>query len=151
MADKTSKSREGFTLVEVMLAVAVTVVVALGTLCYQYYGVQHSRAADAQVTGTRVGQLVLEDWKSTGGDQDYDPAALGLGFTTTSPENYIITLDNQTFYVQLVRNDIDQDTVAGVTLREIKVLVRWRKDYARGAISGSDPLINLTTYVRRDG
>jgi hypothetical protein len=136
-----------------MLAVAVTIVVALGTLCYQYYGVQHSRAADAQVTGTRVGQLVLEDWKSTGGDQDYDPAALGLGFTTTSPGesgDYIITLDNQTFYLQLVRNDIDHDTVAGVTLRQIRVIIRWRKDYARGAISGSDPLINLTTYVRRD-
>jgi hypothetical protein len=136
-----------------MVSVAIIVIVALGTLCYQYHSVKHSRISRAQVTATRVGQLLLEDWKSTGGDLDYDPASLGLGFTTPSPEepgDYIITLDNQTFFIQLVQNLVAYDPVAGVRLLEINVLVKWRKDYARGAVSAGDPEVSLTTYVRRD-
>ena len=137
-----------------MVSVVITVVLSLGTLCYQYQGVLHSRTAQAQVTATRVAQLLLEDWKSTGGDPDYDPESLGLGFTAPLSGEYgdcKITLDDQTFYIQLGRNDIDHDNVAGVTLREISVTVKWRKDFTQGAVGSSDPTICLTTYVRRDG
>jgi len=140
----------GFTLTEVMASVAIIVVVALGTMGYQYHNVKFSRASKAQITGTRIGQLLLEDWKSTGGDPTYDPTSLGLGFATTLFGDYVITLDNQAFYIQLQQNDIDQDTVAGVTLRQVRVIVRWRKDYVRGAVSAGDPEVSLTTYVRRD-
>jgi hypothetical protein len=102
---------------------------------------------------TRVAQLVLEVWKSTGGDAAYDPLTLDMGFAAAEPEesaDYVITLDRQTFFVQLVRNDVDQDDVAGITLREIRVMVKWRKDYSRGAVVSSDPSLALTTYVRRD-
>jgi Tfp pilus assembly protein PilV len=146
--------RNGFTIVEAMIAATVTVIVALGTLCYQYHGVKQSRASQAQLVATRIGQLVLEDWKSTGGDPDYDSTELGLGFVdTTGSETGTckITLDNQSFYLSLQQNNIDQDTVAGVKLCQIRVTVKWRVDYASGATSGSDPEINLTTYVRRDG
>jgi prepilin-type N-terminal cleavage/methylation domain-containing protein len=148
---------KGFTLVEVMVAVAVTIIVALGTLSYQYYGVRHDRLALAQLAATRLGQLVLEDWKSTGGDPDYDPTTLGLGFTAIGPGetgNCFIVVDSQTFYIQLVQSNPPapyQDAVAGVTLSQIRVITRWRKDFARGAIIASDPAITLTTYVRRDG
>ncbi len=148
---------KGMTLVEVMLAVAVIIVAALGTLCYEYLCVDHIRFARAQLAATRLGQLLIEDWKSTGGAIDYDPASLGLGFTTPSPEetgDYFVTLDNQTFFMQLdqrlapIANN--PDTVAGVTINQISVTVRWRKDYTRGAVSGDDPAVTLTTYVRRD-
>ncbi len=151
---RRSFSEDGFTLTEVMVAVSITVIVALGTLCYQYHGVKHSRASQAQITATRVGQLLLEDWKSTGGNPDYDPATLGLGFVNpTAPETGTcrITLDNQTFYMFLEQSEIDQDTVAGVKLYQIRVTVKWRNDYGQGAITSGDPEILLTTYVRRDG
>jgi prepilin-type N-terminal cleavage/methylation domain-containing protein len=147
----------GFTLVEVMVAVAVTIIVALGTLIYQYYSIRHDRMAKAQLAATRLGQLVLEDWKSTGGDPDYDPTTLGIGFTSVGSGetgNCFITLDNQTFYILLVQSNPPapyQDTVAGVTLSQIRVITRWRKNFIRGAIVASDPTITLTTYVRRDG
>ncbi len=146
--------RDGFTLIEVMVAASITVVAALGTLCYQYYGVKNSRVSQAQLTATRIGQLLLEDWKSTGGDQDYDPAALGLGFvdpTGAETGTCRITLDNQTFYMLLEQSPIDEDTVAGVTLCQIRVTVKWRMDYSPGATTSQDPEIFLTTYVRRDG
>jgi hypothetical protein len=136
-----------------MVAVAITIVTALGTLCYQYQSVTHGRVAQAEIAATRLGQLLLEDWKSTGGDPAYDPTELGLGFVATSyPESdgYRITLDNQSFYMQLTQSNIDQDTVSGVTLRQIRVTVKWRKDYAPGAVSNDDPEIVFTTYVRCD-
>jgi type II secretory pathway pseudopilin PulG len=151
----------GFTLAEVMISVAITIVVALGTLCYQYLSVEHSRISLAQTTATRIGQLLLEDWKSTGGDSDYDPVSLGLGFASpvslglpSNPGQFFITLDNQTFFIQLVTpSQIDQDTVANVKLLKISVLVQWRKDYTlgQGTISADDPQVSLTTYVRREG
>ncbi len=151
------KMRAGFTLVEVMVAVAVTIIVALGTLCYQYYGVRHDRLAQAQLAAARLGQLVLEDWKSTGGNPDYDPTTLGLGFTEIEAGetgNCFIVVDDQTFYIQLVQSNPPapyQGTVAGVTLSQIRVITRWRRDFSRGATTASDPTITLTTYVRRDG
>ena len=151
--------RDGFTIVEVMVAVAIIAIVALGTLSFQYYSVRDSRSSEAQVTATRLGQLLLEDWKSTGGDSDYDATSLGLGFVASTPPatgSYIITLDNQTFYIQMaqqlapVSSGSNPDPVAGVTLQELSVTVSWRKDFGNGTISNSDPTLNLTTFVRRD-
>jgi prepilin-type N-terminal cleavage/methylation domain-containing protein len=143
----------GFTLTEVMASVAIIVVVAIGTLGYQYNGVKFSRASQAQITGTRLGQIVLEDWKSTGGDADYNPTTLGLGFAETlgtETGNCKITLDSQTFYIEMQLTQIAEDTVAGVKLNQIRVIVRWRKDFTSGAIGGEDPQVTLTTYVRRN-
>jgi prepilin-type N-terminal cleavage/methylation domain-containing protein len=148
---------DGFTLVEVMVSVAIIVIVAMGTLSYQYQTVKHSRSAEAQVTAAYLGQLLLEDWKSTFGDAGYDATSLGLGFVIpTAPEtgNYKITLDNQTFYLQkaqqLVNIPNNPDLVAGITLQELSVTVRWRKDGGTGAVGGSDPTLTFTTFVRRD-
>jgi hypothetical protein len=151
-----SVSEEGFTIVEAMVAASITVIIAIGSLSYQYYSIRHSRASQAQVMATRIGQLLLEDWKSTNADDTYDPTTpdLGLGFFSPEPVedgHYLITLDNQTFFLLLNRNDVAYDSVANVTLRQINVTVRWRTDYARGPVTGDDPFISLTTYVRCDG
>jgi prepilin-type N-terminal cleavage/methylation domain-containing protein len=152
--------RDGFTLVEVMVSVAIIVIVALGTLSFQYQSVKHSRSAEAQVTAAYLGQLLLEDWKSTFGDSGYDATALGLGFVAPIyPEtgDYKITLDNQTFYLtknqQLappMPDGANPDPVAGITLQQLSVTVKWRKDCGNGAVSGSDPTLTFTTFVRRD-
>jgi prepilin-type N-terminal cleavage/methylation domain-containing protein len=149
--------RDGFTLVEVMVSVAIIIIVALGTLSFQYQSVKHDRSAEAQVTATRLGQLLLEDWKSTFGDAGYDATSLGLGFTVPIPPatgDYKITLDNQTFYLQknqqLVNIPNNPDPVAGITLQQLSVTVRWRKDYGNGAVTGSDPTLTFITFVRRD-
>lgn len=135
-----------------MLSMAIIIIVALGTLSFQYQGVKHSRASEAQIAAARIGQLLLEDWKSTGGDSTYDPNTLGLGLTLITTGNYKITLDYQTFYIQLQLPPqvISTDTVAGVTLQQLSITVSWRKDFGTGAVSNSDPTLTFTTYVRRD-
>jgi hypothetical protein len=140
-----------------MVSIAIIVIVALGTLSFQYHNVKHSRSAEAQVTAAYLGQLLLEDWKSTFGDAGYDATSLGLGFIApVLPEtgDYKITLDNQTFYLQkaqeLVNIPNNPDPVAGITLQQLSVTVSWRRDYGNGAVSSSDPTLTFTTFVRRD-
>jgi prepilin-type N-terminal cleavage/methylation domain-containing protein len=155
---KNSRLR-GFTLVEIMVSVVIIIIVALGTLSFQYQSVKHSRIAEAQATASYLGQLLLEDWKSTFGDSGYDATSLGLGFAVpAAPEtgDYKITLDNQTFYLtknqQLapVTSGSNPDPVAGITLQQLRVTVRWRKNGGSGAIGASDPSLTFTTFVRRD-
>jgi hypothetical protein len=141
------------TLIEVMLAVSVIVIAALGTLCYEYLCVDHIRYARAQLTATRIGQLLLEDWKSTGGSDTYNPEYLQMGFNSTSslPAGRCETvIDGLPFYIWYSKRDVSKDDFAGVTLREIDVLVRWNRDLGRGAVTIDDPSIHFTTYVRRD-
>ena len=140
-----------------MAAMAIVIIVAMGTLSFQYNNVRQSRTSEAQIAAARIGQLLLEDWKSSGGDTNYDPNAMGLGFVTIiTSTSYKITLDNQTFYIQLaqqlapISSGSNPDPVAGVTLQQLSVTVSWRKDYGNGAVSSSDPTLTFTTFVRRD-
>jgi Tfp pilus assembly protein PilV len=142
--------RDGFSLVEVMISVLIIIIVALGTLSFQYHGIKHSRSSEAQIAAARLGQLLIEDWKSTDAKATYDPTALGLGFIYISPWHYRITLDNQTFYLQLTRQLVDipnnPDPVANVELYEINVTVSWRNDFGTGPISSSDHTLVFTTF-----
>jgi prepilin-type N-terminal cleavage/methylation domain-containing protein len=145
--------RYGFSLIEVMLAVSLTCVIALGALNYKYLSIKHSRATDAQLMAYRIAQLLIEDWKSTGGSADYDPVSLQLGFeapTGKSDGNYNITLGNVPFFINIQQSDVETDNVAGVTLRQLTVTVKWRHDLISGAVKNYDPEITFNTYVRRE-
>jgi prepilin-type N-terminal cleavage/methylation domain-containing protein len=145
--------KKGFSLIEVMVAVLLTCIIALGTLGYRYLSVKHGRTADAQLMAVRIGQLLLEDWKSQAGNADYDPESLNLGFAAPKSGEYgayFITLGNIPFFVDLQNTDVETDAAAGVTLRQMAVIVKWRSDLTRGAIRSYDPSLTFTTYVRRD-
>jgi type II secretory pathway pseudopilin PulG len=145
--------REGFTLVEAMVATSVIVIAAIGSLAYQYFGVKHIRIANAELAATRIGQLLIEDWKSTGGSTEYDPMTLGMDFAAPEAGElgaYTITVDGLKMYVFLEYENVAVDDFAGVTLREITVTIRWRSDFAPGGIEDDGPGVVLTSYVRCD-
>ena len=141
------------TLIEVMLAGAVIIVAALGTLCYEYLCVDHVRYARAQMTASRVAQLLIEDWKSTGGKDDYSPEDLGMGFSLP-PEvgqgDFMTIVDGMPLYVTMEQDPVDEDTFSGVRLNRLSVIIQWRRDFTTGAISSDDPSVSFDTYVRRD-
>jgi hypothetical protein len=105
---------------------------------------------------------------STGGSTEYDPAKLGLGFSSASaipadfsqPEGlgsplnqavYAITIDELPMLVMLTRNDVAQDT-GGAVLRQLGVVVEFgtvSEDTTAGRLESIPPVI-LTTYVRAD-
>jgi len=170
MTVKRFKSARGVGLFEVMVAMAILAIAALGALGYQYYAAAQARIAHAQTTATHTGQLLLEDWKSTGGSVNYDPSALNLGFSSplSLPHQldegqvqgnllhdgvYAITVDDLPMLIMLRWDDIAHDSAAEVTLRRLDVVIRSgeisEQDGYRDLLSQMRPVI-LTTYVRLD-
>jgi len=158
---KRRKSAAAAILVEVTVAMVILAIATLGALSYEYHAAGHARIAHSQITAMRTAQLLLEDWKSTGGSQEYDPTTLGLGFssltipsyfvngegegvgTPLNNEAYAITVDNVLMWLILRWKDVDNDPIAEITLRELAIVIKWWED--------SDvPPVVLTTYVRLD-
>ena len=153
MTARQFKRFKGALLIEVMVAMVVLAIAALGALSYQYHAARQARLAQAQMTATRTAQLLLEDWKSTGGSTDYDPTVLELGFENAASEDeadYLITVDELPMYLTLSHNDVEYDSVAEITLREITVTAQWRRNCEEGPRESDDPSLVLTTYVRVD-
>jgi hypothetical protein len=136
-----------------MLAVSVVVIAALGTLCFEYLTVDHIRIARAQLAATRVGQLLIEDWKSTGGSTSYSPEALDMGFVLppdVESGDFMTVLDGLPLFIDMNQREVDRDDAVGAKLYELDVTVRWNKDFGDGPIESKDPGVVLNTYVRRD-
>jgi hypothetical protein len=168
MVVKRRKFAAAVTLVEVVVATAVLVIASMGALSYEYHAARDAQVARAQITATCTAQLLLEDWMSTGGSKNYDPAKLGLGFSSASaipadfsqaeglgsPLNravYAITIDELPMLVMLTQNDVAQDT-GGAVLRQLGVIVEFgtvSEDTTAGRLENIPPVI-LTTYVRAD-
>ncbi|MBN1125852.1 MAG: prepilin-type N-terminal cleavage/methylation domain-containing protein [Sedimentisphaerales bacterium] len=139
------------TLVEVIVACVVLAVAVLGVLSYQYHATRRTIVARDKLTATRTCRLLMEDWKSNGGDENYDPSALELGFVSTgTADRYKIRVNDLPMVASLSWQDVDKDEDAGVTLREIRVLLEWRQDRQDDTIRTQDPAFEMTTYVRRD-
>ena len=170
MAINPSKSASAFTLIETMVAIAVLTIAAVGALSFQYHAAVQLRIAHAQTTATRTAQLLLEDWKSTGGSEDYDPTTLGMGFSTflTAPDGqglplpegvYGITIDNVPMLIVLNSNDVAYDSDAEITLRQLTVRIKLGlvepEDINLGQIvsdrvDAMRSLVTSTTYTRLD-
>jgi prepilin-type N-terminal cleavage/methylation domain-containing protein len=145
-------NKSGFTLIEVIIASVSLSIIALGALSYQYFAAVHNHIALAQITATRTGQLLIEDWKNNGGSAMYNPTSLNLGFLKSDEDGwgYYIVVDNLPMYINLISNDVAVDVAAGVTIRELGVRVAWRRDYKEDAPEAGGPSIIITTYARVD-
>ena len=162
---KRLKFATAVTLVEITVAMAVLAIATLGALSYQYFAAGHARIARAQTAATRAAQLLLEDWKSTGGSKEYDPTILAVGFSSPLPipakwldgkilvlaeplnnAVHAITIDDLPMLVGLRWEDVAYDATADVKLRQLGVTVRF------GVVGQleSIPPVTLTTYVRVD-
>ena len=153
---------------EVMVSVVVVTIVALGGLSYQYHAARHARIARAQITATRTAQLLLEDWKSTGGSSDYNPAALGIGIsfagavsigsydwdTTLGGGAYSAKIDDLPMVVMLGFRDVESDEGAQVKLRQLTVVIQSGEISTETrefrSASGLVAPVIMTTYARAD-
>jgi len=162
----------GFSLVEQIVTAVILAIAALGALQYEYFAAAHARIARVQMAAARAAQLLIEDWKSTAGSDEYDPSALGLGFShagaapsgfttaaglgaTLNDAVYGITLCDMPVLAMLKYLDVAHDTVARTTLRQLAVVVRYGQSEAGGVTVPESrfadlPPIILVTYVRLD-
>jgi len=174
MTIRKNKFVPAVTLVEVMAAMVVLVISSIGALSYQYYAARDAQIARSQIIATRVTQLLLEDWKSTGGSSEYNPKALGLGFSSPLPipshfsqdagrslgsplrdAVYDIVVDDVPMMAMLTWSDVAQDDISQVILRQLNVTVMFGSSQQDTTERKSGPEnlspIILTTYVRVDG
>lgn len=147
--------RKGMTLVEVVIAGVILFVAAVGALSYQYHARKQAKIAWAEMTATRTAQMVIGDWKSTGGkplngSSGYNPHDFDADFVYQSDGIWKVNVDKLTMYVLLSMDDAEYDEAAGVYLRELKVIARWRTDFADGDVNNTSPSIVLNTYIRAD-
>jgi len=140
----------GVTLLELILAVLILTIVSVGTISYQYFATRLATRADAEITATRTARLVLDNWKKTGGDENFAPTSLDMGFQGIPSSKYLITINHLPMTLKLEWQNVGYDDVAGVTLRQIQVTVQWRSDYQAQEVRPADPRYVMTTYVRRD-
>lgn len=152
---------------------ALLAIVVIGAMGYQYFAALHSRIARAQIIATRTAQLLLEDWKSTGGDTAYSPYALGLGFSDklSIPAHwsngeaegvgdplhdgvYAITVDGLPMLAMLRWMDVPAEDGGEVGLRQLIVIINFGTQADVQAGSEKWPVnlapIVITTYVRLD-
>lgn len=165
MDAKRPKFAAAVTLIEIMVAMVVLAIATLGALSYQYHAARHARIARAQIAATRAAQLLLEDWKSTGGSKEYNPTILAVGFSSPLPiptkwtsmssllwaeplnrAVYPITVDEIPMLAVLRWKDVAYDSTAEVRLRQLDVTIRF------GTVDQLEniPPVTLTTYARAD-
>ena len=145
------KFAPAMTLVEAMVSVMVVAILALGGLGYQYHAAGHLRVARGQIVATRIAQLLIEDWKSTGGSDEYDPETLRLGFSPVAPQAgvdgsaYSIVVESFPMIVTLAFDDVEYDEEAQIRLRLLAVVVEPGQTAA-----GPATPVTMVTYVRFD-
>ena len=167
----TRKLNKGVTFVEVMAALVIALVIALGVMSYQYAGAQHARKTDVRVTASRLGLLFLERWVADGGiydDADYD-LLQRLGFLDPEPpiplgniasdvdlsgvpglvnsfKSYGIFTNGTWFWVKLT---YIEEGVYPMVIRELGVSVAWSQDFGSTSLvfDSSDPF-DLQRLVR---
>ena len=145
------QSARAFSLIEVVITIGILSVMALGAMSYQYYAIRQVKRAGVKMAATRLGMLVLENWRMQGGGEYYDPTILDqTAWKVPNREIYVFTVEGTTFYLEMSASDIQSYEETGVTLRELSVSTTWRNDSAEGLPRDDDPVSTFTTMVRRD-
>jgi type II secretory pathway pseudopilin PulG len=148
------------TLIEVVLASVIISIAATGVLSYGYHGAKQRRMARAQATATRVGHLLLEDWKANGGSIFYaraitgipNPHDLNMGFKylkftykgSLTECIYTLTVDLIPMRIALTRPTSYRRFVP------LTVTVRWLGDLKDNSFDNKELKVVLTTDVRID-
>ncbi|MBN1764867.1 MAG: prepilin-type N-terminal cleavage/methylation domain-containing protein [Sedimentisphaerales bacterium] len=164
------KSTSGFSLVEVMIAIVILGIGIFGTMKYQYEATKQTLIAQAHTTSTRVAQLILENWKATGGSPNYRPEILNNSLDSISfsyvrdevatkkhPKKdekdervirliFRTTVDELPLLIYLERSTGIPDII------KISAIVQWSPDFYSIPLESDEylPYVELTTLARGD-
>ncbi len=73
MKAQKNKCISGLSLVEVMLAMVVIMFAVIGAIGFRSFCAMDAAKADEKISAARIASALIESWKGTGGDGDYDP------------------------------------------------------------------------------
>lgn len=157
MLPKTCKirCRRGFSLVGIMIAIAILLVALIGTSNFRYYSTLDAQKAAAKITAARIGLMLCENWRGIGGTETYDPAAYFGTALTITPSigpakpgdftllgSYTITLNGANYYITLSWKDVSTG------LRALNIIVAWaQREQGTSGLNDADKSFKLTTYA----
>jgi prepilin-type N-terminal cleavage/methylation domain-containing protein len=143
--------RSGFSLLEMVIAILILAILSVGTLGYHYLATRMAIRANAEITAARTARFILDNWKKTGGDENFNLKDLDAGFDKVSNSNqYTATIDRLPMTAEVYWKDIDENTLSMTKIRQIQVTIRWKSDYSTSKLTAGDPSYIMATYVRRD-
>ena len=137
MSAKKSNSTAGFTLVEIMAAIAILLVAILGTFAFRYNATLGARRADLQTTAARTALLLCESWRGADDPNAFDPTLLADTDSSSSlavelayegptcPSDftllgiYRVTVQDINYYATLSWKDVS------TRLRALNIAVAW--------------------------
>jgi hypothetical protein len=147
--------RSAFTIVDIMIAVAILVIAILGTSVNRYNGVISARKADLQTTAVQTAQFLCEGWNGVRGTAAFRPdVAYGSklnisedagpdapsGFQTLG--SYRIIIEDADYFATLSWQDVASD------LRALSVIVNWDPTGRdTGDLASAVKSYRLITYV----
>ena len=120
--------RQGFSLVEVVIAIAILSVGLVGSMRVFPMGLRASRRAELVSRATLLAERTLASTKLRAWDE------LALGESTTTEDDFTIT-------VTVDQPDVEH-VVDPTSLKRVCVSVRWPQE-------GRERAVELVTYVRR--
>jgi len=174
---KRVKSAAAFTLVEIMLSVAVLLVAVIGASGYRCYAGLDARKAKTHITAARIALLLSESWRGVKGSETYDPvlhlspdlsitantmyqfdstsyviigSAAAEGFTPLGIYTVVSNNANDVYYATLSYKDVSTG------LRALNVVVAWPQAGQRAPTTSVSKttgatvgykLFKLTTYT----
>jgi hypothetical protein len=149
------KSRGAFTIIDIMIAVAILLIAILGTSAHRYNAVLNARRADLHTNAVQTALLLCEGWNGACGDATFRPdytfgSNLNIsenagpdapsGFQTLG--SYKIILEGVDYYATLSWQDL------GTDLRALSVVVNWDPTgHDTGDFADATKSYRLTTYV----
>lgn len=166
---RSAKFAQAASLIEAAVAMAVLTLAMLGAMSYEFHAKKDTQIAYAQTSATRIAQLLLEDWKSTGGSDEYNPTFLDLGFSSALsipagfsydkslgyPLNdavYSIKINDIPMMVMLAWKEIAYDKTAEIQLRQLAAIVQCREASGESDFRWLENIesVTLVTYARVD-
>jgi len=161
-----AKNIAGLTLIEIMVVVLLISVAVLGATSFRMFCVMDAKKADVQINAARVGSMLLETWKGTGGFSSYDPSlefpissygsqfgitktATGLaeptGFTSLASKYQILDKSNNVYY--FVTLSYKPAVVSPSEPTALNVTIVRRSNYTTGSVTTDDKTLKMTTYM----
>ncbi len=161
-----NEKQRGFTLIEVVVSIAIVMALVMAGLAARYLTVKQAVRADAYNTAGRLALLLLEGWRSTEPDL-YDPTSSVSALSSLSPtvtivanapgcpaapggfttlNTYRVIADNKNFYVRLSYKPADTSVAGSEHPAMLSVIVTFLDSYLIGDASASTNRVSLTTY-----
>jgi Tfp pilus assembly protein PilV len=145
-------NRNGFSLLDVVIASVVLIIAILGTASYRYYSSIDQRKAAMQTSAVRAAQLLYESWRGVQGAATYNPTAytwadmtisVGSGPTIpsgfTSLGSYAISTNDFNYTASLSWQNVSSG------LRAVNVTIAWPTS-GSGTPDNSYTLTSYTLY-----